>query len=90
LLGHFHTDDEFVKRVSHSGCPELQPAIHYRMSDGVLEGNPFRRYGLGSLVFIVSNTWLSINQCNVNHDLLLLKVSAISYNPEFLANESWI
>jgi len=57
---------------------------------GVLEGNPFRRYGLGSLVFIVSNTQLSINQCNVNHDLLQLKVSAISYNPEFLADESRI
>ena len=57
---------------------------------GVLEGKPFRRYSLGSLVFIVSNTWLSINQCNVNHDLLLLKVSAISYNPEFLADESQI
>ena len=28
----------------------------------MLEGNPFRRYGLRSLVFIVSNTQLSINQ----------------------------
>jgi len=29
----FYTDDEFIERVSHSGRPELQPAIHYCMSD---------------------------------------------------------
>lgn len=53
----------------------------------VLEGNPFRRYGFRSLVFIVSNTQLSIDQCSDDHDLLLLEVSTISYHPELLADK---
>jgi len=39
---------------------------------------------------IVLNTQLSTNQCNADHDFLLLEVSAISHHFELLANKSQV